>query len=248
MTHQPEAGAGGYFASISHLLETVMSDEREAIMNAASAVADCFAADGLLFIFGSGHSHMFAEEAFFRAGGSTRICPILKPAFMLHEGARRSTTLERESGHAEDILSGYSIDPDRDLLLVVSNSGKNAVPVEVAQLARDRGITTLAITSKRYSAQAQQGVATLAEVADIVIDNHCPPGDALISLGEDLPHIGPGSSVVGLTILNALLVEAITQTREAGHQPSIFRSAGMEGAVDHNSRLLDGFNQRIPHI
>lgn len=241
-------GVKDYFSSVRLVMENVIREEGEHLEIAASAIAECFSNGGLLFIFGSGHSHMFAEEAFFRAGGSTRICPILKPAFMLHEGAWRSTTLERESGHGAEVLAGYSIDPGRDILLVVSNSGKNALPVEVAQLAKKRGILTLAITSRQYSAQAEPGDITLADVAEIVIDNHCPPGDALISLGEDLPSVGPGSSVVGLSILNSILVQAMVVARQTGQNVDIFRSAGMDGAITHNSRLRDAIKQRIPHL
>lgn len=248
MSFDSTQSATDYFNSVRSLMEDVFREERGPIENAASAIYRCFFDDGLLFIFGSGHSHMFAEEAFFRAGGSTRICPILKPAFMLHEGAWRSTTLERESGHAEEVLAGYSIVPGRDLMLIVSNSGKNPLPVEVAQLANRRGIRTLAITSRQYSGQANPGVDTLARVAEIVIDNHCPPGDALISLGEDLPSIGPGSSVVGLSILNAVLVQAMVMARDAGQSVDVFRSAGMAGAIAHNARLRDDLQQRIPHL
>lgn len=240
--------SGEYFAEIGRLLDTVINSESHAVNEASASVAKCFANDGLLFIFGSGHSHMFAEEAFFRAGGATRICPIFNPPFMLHEGALKSTTLEREAGHAEEILSGYTIDPQKDVLLVVSNSGKNAVPVEVAQTAQQRGIHTLAITSRQYSAQAEDGVVTLADVADIVIDNHCPAGDALMHIAGGVPAIGPASTVVGLTILNAVLVQAMGLVSESGIAPDIFRSAGMDGAIEHNQRLVKQIEQRVPHL
>ena len=236
-----------YLASVMEKLASAVEEEREAIHQAGEAIAESFAKDGLLYIFGSGHSHIFAEEAFFRAGGAARICPILKPPFMLHEGALESTRLERESGHANEILAGYELDASKDVMLVVSNSGKNLVPLEVATEAKRRGLQVLAITSREYSALAEPG-HSLVDIADIVLDNHCPPGDALVELRPGLPKIGPGSSVIGLALLNAVIVDALGRLAQNGATPEIFRSAGIEGAASHNEVYAKEFGHRIPHL
>lgn len=244
----PQSPATNLFVcSVTETMATAFEAEREQIAVAGKTISDSFAKDGLLYIFGSGHSHIFAEEAFFRAGGSARICPILKPPFMLHEGAVRSTLLERESGHANDILAGYHMDASKDVMMVVSNSGKNRVPLEVAQEAKNRGLVVIVITSIKYSALAAPG-QTLAEIADVVIDNHCPPGDAMVEIRSDLPRIGPGSSVVGLALLNAIIVDALGRLAETGVDPQIYRSAGIEGSAAHNLKYTEKFLSRIPHL
>ena len=239
-----------YGERIGDLMTTALREEASSLSAAAKVVARAFNADGLLYIFGSGHSHMFAEEAFYRAGGAARVCPVLKPPYMLHEGAVRSTRLEREQGHAAEILSGYPLDATRDCMLVVSNSGANALPIEVATTVRDLGLPVIAITSRAYARSIQRPGLRLHDVADIVVDNHCPPGDALVRLSEDgdLPPAGPASTVVGLALLNTIIVEALAQQLDDGRQPDLFVSANIPDASAHNEAMADALCPRIPHI
>lgn len=237
-----------YIRELEDIVGRALRDEAAAIAAAGSLIADRFALDGLLHIFGSGHSHIFAEEAFYRAGGSARISPILQPQYMLHAGAERSTTLERESGHAAEILAHYTLNPKTDVMLVVSNSGANALPIEMAQTASERGLPVTAVTSVSYASASSKPGPRLHEIADIVIDNHCPPGDALVELGKGLPRVGPASSVVGLALLNALLVDAIAKHSQTSPQPEVFISAGMPDVSERNRALATRFRGRIPHL
>ena len=202
----------------------------------------------MVYIFGSGHSHMLSEEAFYRAGGLARVCPILVPAYMLHEGAVESTRLERESGHAEAILSRYAIDPERDCMLVASNSGVNPLPVEVAQSARGRGLPVIAVTSLAYGNSLPDRSHRLDETADVVIDNHCPPGDALVDVTPDLAPMGPGSTIVGAFIVNSILLGAAETLVHRGRTPEVYMSANMPGAQARNQELSAELRQRIPHL
>jgi uncharacterized phosphosugar-binding protein len=237
-----------YQDRLQAVLATALREEAQNVRAAAEVVASTFAARGVLFIFGSGHSHMFAEEAFYRAGGAARVCPVLKPPYMLHEGAVRSTELERETGHAADLLADYRLDAERDCMLVASNSGANALPVEVASAARSDGLPVIAITSRAYAQAVNRPGPRLHEVADVVIDNHCPPGDALVRLADDLPPTGPASTVVGLALLNSLVVEASALQLARGERPELFLSANMPGAAEHNRKAVAALSARVPHL
>lgn len=248
VAHASLTAAHDYQQRLSAVLAEALQAEAAAVRRAAEVVARTFGRGGLLYIFGSGHSHMFAEEAFYRAGGAVRVCPVLKAPYMLHEGAVRSTALERETGHAGTVLSGYELDGARDCMLVASNSGANALPVEVATAARDAGLPVIAVTSRAYAESIERPGRRLHEVADIVIDNHCPPGDALVTLAAGLPAAGPASTVVGVALLNSVIVEACALQLRRGEQPELFLSANMPGAAETNSRAAEQLSARIPHL
>ncbi|MGI5215394.1 sugar isomerase domain-containing protein [Plantactinospora sp. CA-290183] len=243
-----EVTAEAYAAGVQDVLGRALREELPAVRRAAELVARSFAAEGLCYVFGSGHSHMFGEEAFYRAGGAVRICPILKPPHMLHEGAVHSTVLERQSGHAGSVLDGYRLDGARDVLLVASNSGANPLPVEVAQAAKTRGLPLIAITSRRYAGAIERPGPRLHDIADVVVDNHCPPGDAFVTLGPGLPSAGPSSTVVGLALLNAIIVEALGVQLRRGETPEVFMSANMPGAAEHNSESARRMSEIVPHL
>lgn len=242
------AAALEYVDVVEDILRAATRAARPAIAQAGALLAERFDEDGLAYVFGSGHSHVFAEEAFYRAGGSARICPVLQPDYMLHVSAQHSTVLEREPGHAREILAPYDVDPRRDAMIVVSNSGANALPVEMATHARDLGMPVVAITSVEYARASRAAGRRLHEIADVVLDNRCPPGDALVAVDDSLPRVGPGSSVVGLALLNAVVVDALARQVAAGIPPDVYLSAGMPGAAEHNARLARRFAARIPHI
>jgi uncharacterized phosphosugar-binding protein len=249
------AGANGssglaraYALAVSALLETCTREESVRIERASAIVAETLGRDGMVFVFGSGHSHMLGEEAFYRAGGLARVCPILVPPYMLHEGAIESTRLERESGHAERILDGYVFDAERDCMIVASNSGVNALPVEMAQLARARGLPVIAITSVAYSRSVPDRPVRLFEIADVALDNHCPPGDALVEVAPDMAPMGPGSTIVGAFLLNSILLGAAEALLRGGRRPEVYLSANMPGAIDRNRALTAEVRRRIPHL
>ena len=139
-----------YLSTVKALLDE-LSDDEEPILLAAQWCADTVAGGGLVHVFGAGHSHMAAEEAFHRAGGLVPVNAVLVEWLMVHQGGRRASLLERQPGLGELIVSTEPVE-EGDVFFVVSNSGRNPVPVEVAEAAKRRGAKVVAVTSKQHSA------------------------------------------------------------------------------------------------
>jgi uncharacterized phosphosugar-binding protein len=235
-----------YLAEAARLVERLATEEWPPIDAAAALVADALAAGGSVHAFGTGHSHMLAEELFYRAGGLVRVKPILFEGLMLHAGAELSTALERLPGVAEALLEQHPLEPG-DVLVVASNSGGNAVVRELASLARARGIPVIAIVSRAHAASGSAraaGATNLQDLADVVVDNGGTPGDAAVAIEGFGPRVGPTSTVAGAAALNAIVAEAAERLVARGIQPEVFVSSNVEGGDDVNARLLHGAGGR----
>ena len=238
--------AASYLAEAITLLEAAARRETPTLVAAAKAAGAAVAKGGLIYIFGTGHSHLMAEEGHFRAGGLACVVPVLSSAVMLHEGALASTQLERLSGLAEIVLGRYPIGPD-DVLIVFSTSGVNAAPVEAARFGRARGATVIAVTSIAYSTAAAHGRERLADLGDFVLDTGAPPGDAIAAIRDGVTA-GPVSTVIGAALLNALLVEVAIDLEHNGHAAPVYLSANMPGAAENNAKLTEIYKARNPHL
>jgi uncharacterized phosphosugar-binding protein len=229
--------------------DQVALTQRPAIEQAARWVAEALAGERFLCAFGTGHSHMLAEEIFYRAGGLARALPLLEEPLMLHENAIEATYKERESGYAERILDAYPIAAG-DVLVIASNGGRNAVPIELALGAKARGVKTVAITNRAQSFAWPSRHASgkrLAEVADAVIDNCGVNGDAAVDLPGYPFRVGPPSSITGMLIINLIVVQAVEYAVAAGVQPEVFISSNTHGD-DHNERLLQKYRSHVRHL
>lgn len=245
----PIPAAHTYMQAVRALLDEVAISQEEAINQAAAAVIRAAKAGGMIYLFGTGHSHMLAEEGHYRAGGFAPVTPILVSSLMIHESATASSRYERLPGLAPIILSRYQ-PGNRDVMFIFSNSGVNAVPVEMAMTAREAGTTVIGILSREYCAQAPLSPLgkRLYEVVDIVIDNRTPPGDAIVAIGQSKLHSGPTSTIVGAFLLNAVLTEAISRLEAEGEAPLVYISSNIPGAAEHNANLLKQFKPRNPHL
>jgi uncharacterized phosphosugar-binding protein len=237
-----------YLDALTALITRIRTEQAPQIRDAARLVADTLAADGLVHTFGTGHSHLLAEEAFFRAGGLVAVNPIRDRRLMMLEGALASTHAEREHGLARSLLERHTV-RSGDVAIIVSNSGRNAVPIEMALEMRARHAKVVAITSLAQSRLATARHASgqrLFELADVILDNGIPEGDALIAVtGIEWP-IGPGSTVSGAALINAVLVEAAALAAERGLRVAVLRSANLEESDDELERSIELYRDRIP--
>ncbi len=238
-TERPSAGHA-YLATIAELIERLETQEWPQIDAAAAIISDAMAAGGTIHAFGSGHSHMLPEELFYRAGGLVRVRPILFEGLMLHASAPLSTTLERVPGLATAILDDHGVESG-DVLLIASNSGSNTVITEMARVARDRGLRTVAITSIGHATSDTARAAReprLHELVDVVIDNGGIVGDATVDI-EGLPvRVAPTSTVVGAAIANTLVAEVVQRLLARGVVPEVFASSNVAGGDAVNQAHL----------
>lgn len=238
--------ANVYLDDLCDRLAALKTRAAQPISAAAEAIVGAARDDNLVYVFGTGHSHMLAEEVHYRAGGLALAVPILASAIMLHEGAIASTQMERAEGISGPILERYDITPD-DVLFVISNSGVNAAPLEAARFGRKIGCTVIAITSVAYSTKTANGGEKLADLADIVVDNGVPPGDAIVALPGTEIRTGPASTTIGAAIINAIFAQAAHRLAEDG-QPPVYLSANMPGAKESNRALVERYKGRNRHL
>ncbi len=236
-----------FLAKLNALLQEVERLENEAMEAAAKAAYESILRGGLLHVFASGHSHMIAEEMFFRAGGLVPVNPILDYSLMTGEGAIQSMFNERKSGLAAQILSKAQLQAG-DTIIISSNSGINNVPVEAAMVARDKGLTVVGITSLKTSQELttrHDGGKKLYELCDIVIDNHVPFGDGLLSLPENGLVTGGASTFSSLFIAQRIVLKIENLYLVNDKLPPVFMSANIPGGTEHNAELIAAYQDKI---
>ncbi|MCS7248971.1 MAG: SIS domain-containing protein [Anaerolineales bacterium] len=238
-----------YFARVYESLQQAEQSQSENVYKAAQLTAQRLIAGNILHVFGTGHSHILAEEIFFRAGGLVQVNAILDPALMLHLSASKSTDLERLQNYARIVLERYDLQ-EGDVLLVVSNSGRNAVPIEAALYGKEHGLHVIAMTSAAaYAALPSRHPSgkKLADVADIVIDTCVPEGDASLSLPGLEQRFGPLSTILGATLIQALVCATIEEMLRHQVQPKVLISANVDSGQDH-AALFQEYRRRIRHF
>jgi uncharacterized phosphosugar-binding protein len=220
------AGAEGYLQKALEIAQRAAETQVGPIRVAAGLVVEALTAGKRFWVFGTGHSHALAEELYGRAGGLADVRAVLEPGLMLHEGLQKSSLLERLPGLADVLLEINEIAAG-DVVLIASNSGRNAVPVEFALGARKRGAQVIVLTSMAHSTATTSrapGGQRLFETADVVIDNCGVPGDALIEVNGSPERTGATSTMVGAMLVQALTVEIVTRLTEHGETPNVLRS------------------------
>jgi uncharacterized phosphosugar-binding protein len=228
-----------YFQKTQSVLCKIVETQMEALDRASSLVADTVERDGIIYTLGSGHSLMVAAELYYRAGGLVNFD-------VIHD--RTFGRAERLPGYARTLLESYPVG-QKDAMIIVSNSGRNCLPVEMALEARQRGIPTIGITSLAHSRsvapRTPQGVR-LFEVCDLVVDTGTELGDASVEIAPGSPiRVGPTSTVAGIFIVNCISGMAARKLLERRFDPPVFLSANYDGADEQNQRLLEFMRRRI---
>jgi uncharacterized phosphosugar-binding protein len=222
-----------------------------AIRAASHIAADSIAAGRMLHLFGAGHSALPVMEAFPRIGSFVGFHPILELPLSFNGqvvgqmGQRQASFLERVEGYAEVILSNYAFSP-QDSMLVISHSGINALPVEIAAGARNRGMKTIVVTSIEHTeAQiARHRFGRLRDNADVVIDNCTPNGDALVEVPGLQSRVASGSTIAAMLIIDAMVAEIAALLTQRGHPLHVYPShniatdAGAERAMISREEAL----------
>lgn len=236
-----------YFRRLFDVAENVIGSQGPNIERAAGWMADSLIAGGVVHLFGSGHSHMVAEEVFHRAGSLLPLNPMLDANLTLM-GNVNATLLERTPGYGAVIVSSHDI-REGEVVIVISNSGVNPVPIEVALAAQDRGARTVAITSFRNYVGTPSRLADgrrLGDVVDLTVDTCVPRGDALVDLPGIDSAVGGASSVIALGIANALVVETAHLMLERGVSPPVIPSMNVPGGDEAMAALVERYGDRLP--
>lgn len=239
-----------YLAVVRSQLDAALDEHvTSAVAVAAVMIADRIADGRVIYLFGASHAGLLVQDQFYRAGGLVPIQPILPERLMLNVAPITATTeFEQTPGAAEEILRGVPLGAG-DLLIVVSVSGRNAVPVEICTSAQERGATVVALTNLTYSESVSgRGVPRLFEVADVVIDLPGVVGDAVVTVSPDLPPVGPTSSTIGIAILHALMVEVSTILVARGITPPVFASANLDDSAAWNDRWIALYRDRLDYL
>ena len=231
-----------YLNRITELLERIGREQQAAMDAAANAVADVICRDGLVHVFGCGHSHLAALDTFYRAGGLACVSPLLDEDLMLHDGAAKSSRMEKMSGIAPEAFRRANVDPAKDLLVVISASGKNAAPVEMCECAKKAGVKLVTISSSAYLNHG----AKLLSLGDNAIDCLVPYGDAVIDVGE--AKMGGLSTYASLFILNSILIEGSKKALARGTVPPVYISGNVEGGTARNVALEQRYFGRVKRL
>lgn len=248
-----------YFDHVSRLLDEIRQHETGAIDQAAEICANSIANGGLVFLFGNGHSRMLCEEMTPRQGCFTGFVAMVELALSNHaaivgsNGLRAPLHLEKYEGYSEEILKGFGFGP-HDAFIVISTSGIRPVIVEMAMGAQRRGLPVIGITSLRHCEQsvaAHSSGKKLIDVSDIVIDNHCPPGDCVVELEGLEWRTGPTSTVTGAAIINMLRCEVAERLLARGQKPVMLPShqfVGNASATEQLDRFYDAYRKSLRHL
>jgi uncharacterized phosphosugar-binding protein len=241
-----------YIDGVISLLQRMRDEESESIRQAANIMADAIEGGKRIFGFGATHSSLPVQDIVYRAGGLLLVNPLFGPGIASLDifPATISSHLERLEGYAKVLLDNSPLQ-EGDVLILVSVSGRNAVPIELAQLARERGIQVIGVTSREYT----EGVTSrhpsgkkMIDFAHVVLDNKVPKGDAILEAEGMKARFTPASGVTSNALLHALVSATIEELLARGITPPVAIAANVDGGEEHNARIFEEYKDRIFYI
>lgn len=233
-----------------NLLEKIKDKEMERILKASEIMSQAVLDGKWIHVFGTGHSHMMADEVSGRAGGLAPFNAMVDLTLSGYSGMIKSSLLEKLDGVGKIVLDCEQVRKG-DIMIVVSNSGVNAAPIEVAIESKKRGLKVIAVTSVAHSKSVpprNSAGKKLCEVADVVLDNCGEPGDALVKLEGMEQRVGPTSTVTGAAILNAIVAQTAQLLIKKGAKPPVWASGNIPGSEAGNLTLMQKYKriERLP--
>jgi uncharacterized phosphosugar-binding protein len=240
--------AQSYINTCLTVLQRLQDEQMDKIEEAARIIADAIAEGHSFFAFGCTHSNLPVQEVFYRAGGLMLVNPIFPPGLSLDARPPTMTSqMEQMEGYGRLIFRNVPA-KEGDVLVLISTSGRNAVPIEVAMEAKKRGLTVIAITALEYSRSLTSRHSSgkkVYELADLVLDNYSPRGDAVLEL-EGLPQkTGSTSGVVASVMMHAIISQVVENLMAKGFAPPIYMSGNLDGGAEHNEHMLKAYKDRI---
>lgn len=225
-----------YLGKCSEILEKVKAQEKQ-IQQAAEWFVKSILAGRVVHLFGSGHSRIMVEEMWPRYGSFPGFNPIVELSLTFHNsvtganGQRQAMFLENVAGLAERILRNFSLN-ENDCALIVSSSGSNIVPIEMAELFQQKKIKIVAIITKEHSVKSKSKRTDgkkLSDFADLILDTGAPVGDSMVYINGLETPVSPGSTVGGIIIVNSIKAELAKLLTDAGQPPKVLTAAAIVG-------------------
>ncbi len=242
-----------YLEKCKGIIETVSAQEAQ-IKETARIFADSILAGRMVHVFGSGHSRIMVEEMWPRYGSFAGFNPIVELSLTFHNlvvganGQRQAMFLENVSGLADRILRNFDL-TEQDTALVISSSGCNVVPIEMAEIFQQKGIKTVGLISKSHSEAStskRKDGFKLGDFSDIILDTGAPIGDAMVYVPNLDTPVAPGSTVGGALLINSIKAEVAKLLTEAGHPPKVL-SAGIIVGAERAIELFEGAYDEHAH-
>ena len=236
-----------FFNGISQIFEQIRASQGPAIEQAAALIAEAVIHDGVVHLFGTGHSNIIAEEVFGRANTLAPVNQVMDLSMAGSVNTVRSFYLERVEGIGQLIFDHVRPQP-QDVFLVISNSGRNAVPIDFAQSAKEHGHKVIVETCVEFSLSQPSRHSSgkrLLDYADVILDNKTPYADRVVQVEGMKPGLGSASGIAGSLLVHATLVEAAMKIHEQGIEPPVFMHGNLDGGMEYNQYLLDKFWLRI---